>query len=56
MLPAIYQRNRSSGSGEEVFECFFTKHGHGGLLEFPIMAVLNILVQPPYTTLKMEFN
>ena len=37
MLPAIYQPNRLSGSGEEVVRLVFTIYGHGGKLEFRIM-------------------
>ena len=34
MLPAKYQPNWHSGSGEEMFERFLTIYGHGGHLEF----------------------
>ena len=40
MLPAKYQPNRFTGSGEKVIGMFFTINGHNGYLKFQILTIL----------------
>ena len=56
MLPAKYQPNRPSGSGEEDFWRVFTIFGHGGHLEFRIKSILSIFRSPSAWMLHMKFG
>ena len=56
MLPAKYQPNPPSGSGEEDFWSFFTIFGHGGHLEFRIKTILAIFRSPSAWMLHMKFG
>ena len=44
MLPAKYQPNLPDGSGAEVIRMVFTIYGHGGHLEFQIMAYFSVIL------------
>ena len=56
MLPAKYQPNLPSGSGEEDFWMAFITYGHGGHLEFWIKTILAIFRSHSAWILPMKFG
>ena len=44
MLPTKFHGNRSTGSGEEIFEGFFTIYWHGGHLGHVTSIMFIILI------------
>ena len=56
MLPAKYQPNWHSGSGDEVVSTFFTIYGHGGHLEFRIIIFLANFCTTNMLMLNMKFH
>ena len=55
MLPAKYQPNPPSGSGEVIW-MVFNIYGHGGHLEFQIMTHFSLILYIYHTNAKYEIS